>query len=76
MSILGLLGVAFVVLKLCHVIAWSWWLVLLPFYGLFALLLVAWIGAQGLLGSINLLDAVLRKIRRWRKRPTMKFRGR
>jgi hypothetical protein len=30
---LGLLGVAFVVLKLMEVIAWSWWLVLLPFYG-------------------------------------------
>ena len=29
----GLLGVAFVVLKLTNVIHWSWWLVLLPFYG-------------------------------------------
>lgn len=29
----GLLGVAFIVLKLCNVIAWSWWLVLLPIYG-------------------------------------------
>ena len=32
-SILGLLGVAFVVLKLVGVINWSWWLVTLPFYG-------------------------------------------
>lgn len=32
-GVLGLLGVAFVVLKLCGVIAWSWWWVLLPFYG-------------------------------------------
>ncbi len=32
-SILGLLGVAFVVLKLCGVIAWSWWWVTLPFWG-------------------------------------------
>lgn len=31
--VIGLLGVAFVVLKLCHVIDWSWWWVLLPFYG-------------------------------------------
>jgi hypothetical protein len=29
----GLLGVAFVVLKLTHVIDWSWWWVLLPFWG-------------------------------------------
>lgn len=29
----GLLGVAFVVLKLCHVIDWSWWWVTVPFWG-------------------------------------------
>lgn len=28
----GLLGVAFVVLKLCGVIEWSWWWVLSPFW--------------------------------------------
>ena len=32
-GILGLLGVVFVVLKLTGVIAWSWWLVTLPFWG-------------------------------------------
>ena len=32
-SILGLLGVAFVVLKLIGVINWSWWWVTLPFWG-------------------------------------------
>lgn len=32
-DVLGLLGVAFVVLKLMGYINWSWWLVLLPFYG-------------------------------------------
>lgn len=30
--VFGLLGVAFVVLKLCKVIAWSWWWVLAPFW--------------------------------------------
>lgn len=29
----GILTIVFVVLKLTHVIDWSWWLVLLPFYG-------------------------------------------
>lgn len=29
----GLLGVAFVVLKLCGVINWSWWWVTAPFWG-------------------------------------------
>lgn len=31
-GILGLLGVAFVVLKLVSVINWSWWWVLAPFW--------------------------------------------
>lgn len=38
--ILGLLGVAFIVLKLCGVINWSWWWVTAPFWGGFALILV------------------------------------
>lgn len=32
-GVLGLLGVAFVVLKLTGFINWSWWLVTLPFWG-------------------------------------------
>lgn len=38
---LSLLGVAFVVLKLTGVIAWSWWAVLAPFYAPFLLMIVA-----------------------------------
>lgn len=34
---MGLLGVAFVVLKLTDVIDWSWWYVTLPFWGSLAL---------------------------------------
>jgi phosphoglycerol transferase MdoB-like AlkP superfamily enzyme len=37
---LSLLGVAFVVLKLTHVINWSWWWVTAPFWGGIALILV------------------------------------
>ena len=47
-SVLGLLGVAFVVLRLCGVITWSGWLVLAPFwapcavyFAFLALLLIA-----------------------------------
>lgn len=43
----GLLGVAFVVLKLCGVISWSWWLVTLPFWWFFGLLLLILIGVGG-----------------------------
>ena len=39
-GILGLLGVAFVVLKLVGVSKWSWWWVTLPFYGPILLLIV------------------------------------
>ena len=28
----GLLGIVFIVLKLCNVIEWSWWWVLAPFW--------------------------------------------
>lgn len=36
----GVLGIVFIVLKLCGVIDWSWWLVLLPIYGPIALVLI------------------------------------
>lgn len=32
-GVVGLLGVAFVILKLCKVIDWSWWWVTAPFWG-------------------------------------------
>lgn len=31
-GLFGILGVVFVILKLCKVITWSWWLVTLPFW--------------------------------------------
>lgn len=42
LNLLTLLTIAFVVLKLCHVISWSWWWILLPVWlppviGIFAL---------------------------------------
>lgn len=36
----ALLTVAFIVLKLCEVIDWSWWWVLAPIWGGLALLLI------------------------------------
>ena len=39
-SFFGVLGIVFIVLKLCGVINWSWWLVLLPIYGPAALVLL------------------------------------
>lgn len=39
-SVLGLLGVSFVVLKLTNFIDWSWWYVTLPFWGGLVLVLL------------------------------------
>lgn len=39
-GVVGLLGVAFVVLKLTGYIDWSWWWVTAPFWGGFALAVV------------------------------------
>ncbi len=41
---LGLLGVAFVVLKLTGNIAWSWWWVTAPFWGMLVILAVMLVG--------------------------------
>ena len=40
---MGLLTLLFITLKLTNVIAWSWWLVLLPLYGTAAIVLLAYL---------------------------------
>jgi hypothetical protein len=42
-SVLQLLGIAFVILKLCNIINWSWWWVTLPFYFPFIILFFVWL---------------------------------
>ena len=56
-GVLGLLGVAFIVLKLVGVIDWSWWLVTLPFYGPVILLIII----LTILGLIVCLNTKLMK---------------
>jgi len=46
----GLLGVAFVILKLCGVIGWSWWWVTSPFWIPVAIFLVFLVGVVVALG--------------------------
>jgi hypothetical protein len=43
-GVTGLLGVAFIVLKLCGVITWSWWWVTSPFWGGVALAVLFFLG--------------------------------
>lgn len=49
-GLFGLLGVAFIVLKLCNVITWSWWIVTLPIWGGLALGIVILI--VGIIGEL------------------------
>lgn len=44
-SLAGILGIAFIILKLLGVIAWSWWWVLAPFWIPFAIALVVFVVA-------------------------------
>jgi hypothetical protein len=41
MSTIGLLGIAFIALKLLGVITWSWWWVTAPFWGGIAIFAIA-----------------------------------
>lgn len=55
-GVLGIMGIVFVTLKLCNVIAWSWWWVTCPFWGaaaLFIILFLLTIGAFLLKESIS-----------------------
>lgn len=56
MSFLSILSLTFIVLKLTHVIDWSWWVVLLPLYGGFTLVV-------GLLTLKETLKEMKRKLR-------------
>lgn len=51
--LLGILGIVFVTLKLCGVINWPWWWVLLPFYGPFVLALILLVVCGGLLAVVK-----------------------
>jgi hypothetical protein len=77
-GVIGALGIAFVVLRLCGVIDWSWWLVTLPFWGGLALIVaVLALGALGI-GVWGAVAAALSPLRRrsdakrrheWENRP-------
>lgn len=59
----GLLTIAFIVLKLCNVINWSWWWVLSPLwigFGLLVLFVLAFVIA---IFAPSIIDTITRKIR-------------
>jgi hypothetical protein len=63
----GLLQVAFIVLKLCNVIHWSWWWVMAPTWGMaiFIFLALLFAGVCWMIASI--ITSQRRSGRRYRK---------
>ncbi len=60
----GLLTIVFITLKLCNVIAWSWWWVLSPIWISLGLVL----GIIAIVGIIALIAALMsgpKKTKRW-----------
>jgi len=55
-GLFGLLGIIFIVLKLTGTISWSWWLVTLPLWGGFALLIAVLIVFALVAAIIALLE--------------------
>jgi hypothetical protein len=60
---LFLIFLTLMILKLCHVISWSWWLVTLPLWGGYAIFLAALI----LVFGPELYKSTIAAIKRWRK---------
>lgn len=42
-GVLGLLGIAFIILKLCKIIEWSWIWVLAPFWGGLVIVIIVFV---------------------------------
>ena len=59
---LGLLTVAFIVLKLCNVISWSWWWVLAPIW-----IPTALVVAILIIAMVGVLAGEVRRDLKWRK---------
>lgn len=55
-SFLSLLTLLFIALKLTKVITWSWWLVLLPLYGLIAAAVLIIIGSAVMIAICTIIE--------------------
>lgn len=70
-GVLGMLGVLFVGLKLTHVINWSWWLVLLPFWGP----LGAWLGLIVAVVIFVTIQTIIQEIQISRRMKRLRKKG-
>lgn len=60
----GLLFITFLVLKLTHVIDWSWWWITAPLWIPFGLAILAVIACAIILGGAGFRDALKKRVRR------------
>lgn len=67
---LGLLTILFIGLKLTHYIDWSWWWVLAPIWGGFALVLASLLVIGIIAGVAALIDIFAERKRRARRAET------
>jgi hypothetical protein len=65
---LPILGVLFVALKLCGVIDWSWWAVTLPFWVLYAPLLLVFLAGVVFAGVAKTFGALESAVERYQSR--------
>lgn len=71
-SVFGLLGVAFVVLKLTKFIDWSWWYVTMPFWGLLAIIELLGLCAGFVFLGINIYKTIKEVIKRRKDKNELK----
>ena len=57
---LHIIGLVFIILKLCGVISWSWWFVTLPFWIFPAMVTVVMMGLIVFLIAVGLIALVLK----------------
>ncbi|MUG24755.1 hypothetical protein GNQ08_20515 [Paenibacillus macerans] len=60
-SVIGLLGIAFVILKLCGVINWSWWWVTAPFWGGIAIVILIVLIYLISVAVVKMFESIARK---------------
>lgn len=61
-GVCGLLGIAFVILKLCHVIDWAWVWVTAPFWGPVALVFLILLALVVLKSLAKLIGWIVKKL--------------
>jgi len=63
----GLLFIAFLVLKLCNVIDWSWWWVTVPLWGGLALVIAIFVVFFAIVGFLAFITGILSFLSKRRK---------